>query len=258
MINHVRSLLLNSADTGYRDQPWEEFVPTDYRVRPVNAGMRAVRTALFGSVPDRYMLNYRLRQFMPTLHTPDLEPYTLRHDPRVTYLPFDDTPDVNVFIPKILHVVGDGDLALVGKAVADEARGTLFYRWKIEVISPTQVTVRKLAKPQTQEQYSFTLSGGRSNLIPLQSNLWFTITGTTGSVWIVELLARPVRSLHSIITSVHENACADVLPDVFGTRKTQVMRELEALWHDHAWPQYQLAGLLLGMADNLYSQGQAT
>ena len=92
MINHIRTLLLNSAgDAGPPEGALgEEVIPEDYRPVEESPAVRAVRQAIFGFNSDRNLKNYRLRQILHTIHNTELEDYLYKFDERVTYWPFQD------------------------------------------------------------------------------------------------------------------------------------------------------------------------
>ena len=72
MFNHIRTLLLNLppvvAASGF---PGEEIVPDTFQSLTLPGYLQTARAALFGTNPDRAMLNYRLRQFLqPEMSAP--------------------------------------------------------------------------------------------------------------------------------------------------------------------------------------------
>lgn len=84
MINHVRTLLSNQISI---DQNWE-YVPDDYEQRKLPECVEAARIAVFG---EEAVGPLEVYQMMRTLHSTELEEHVLAKDPRVTYLPFDDS-----------------------------------------------------------------------------------------------------------------------------------------------------------------------
>lgn len=90
MINHGRSLLLNTAATNnlISSDTWAEYVPTEYTpIKNLPPGLQLVRHTLLGRTPDARFLNLRVRELMTYVHQTDLSKYLYRLDPRVTYWP---------------------------------------------------------------------------------------------------------------------------------------------------------------------------
>ena len=89
MINHVRTLLLNDTQSNVsNDDILHEYVPKDATtVSDLPSWIQSIRNVLFGINYDRAGINYRLRQFAPILHAPEIEAFTLLRDTRITYWP---------------------------------------------------------------------------------------------------------------------------------------------------------------------------
>src|SRR5581483_2043121 len=94
MTNHFRTLLLNLSGNikPPGTYPGEEYVPPGFVAQWMPPNLQQVWNVLFGYSPDRAMVNYRLRQYMPLVHAAELEQYVLALDQRVTYWPlYDDS-----------------------------------------------------------------------------------------------------------------------------------------------------------------------
>src|ERR1700733_15786498 len=92
MINHVRTLLLNTPSAGLPavGYPGFEFVDPAYAPRTLPTPLQDIYRLLFGDSPDQALLNWRLREYMGILHSSEVSEYVLALDPRITYLPFND------------------------------------------------------------------------------------------------------------------------------------------------------------------------
>lgn len=254
MINHIRTLLLNQTRDAYEaDFPGEEYVPTGYRIRTnLPTAIKKARGVIFGATPDRYMLNYRLRQLMPILHETELAEFVTAKDPRLTYWPirgeelyrgsFGTTIDT-------LNHLGSPYLAPVGDLVAFEEDGKLHHRWHITVISSTNIEVKRIAAPLREAIYSYVLTDNLSNQIPLLgSSLSFVFRGGVGSEWIVEVVARPRKSTGNILASLQNSLTEVDENQLFGIANVEPLRTFRNLWRKHDKYPYQLGALLLAIA----------
>jgi hypothetical protein len=248
MINHARTLLLNKTREGNPDFPGEEYVPADFQpVLDLPQRVRKVRAILFGGDPDRYMLNYRLLQVMQMLHSTALDGNVYDFDSRITYLPFkQNTFYRDAFGTTVNALNTTGTIAAVATLEPDESAGRLYHNWKINVISSSLVNVRKLLPPIQEEDYPYTLTEGRSNLIPLLgSTLQFTFSGPVGSEWLVESLTRPQRTLADILTTMQEGFNEIDDNELFGVAPVEPYKTYRNLWRNHEQLAYQLGGLLM-------------
>jgi len=132
MINHIRTLLLNKESYANRALPGEEYVPPTFKPRYEPSAVRKFRQVVFGYDPDRYMLNYRLYQFMALLHSSELVDYITAIDHRLTY-----NPQRNAFPDDLFGIssvpLGDttGSLDVFGIYTANEIRGRLYEAWQV-------------------------------------------------------------------------------------------------------------------------------
>lgn len=253
MINHIRTLLLNQPRGAYGpDFPGEEYVPATYRARSLPTSLRKARAVLFGADPDRYMLNYRLRQLLPVLHETELEEYVLEKDSRTTYWPlrgeeffrgaFGTTIDT-------LNNLGSPLLTPIGELLPHEEDGRLHHRWHVTVISATNVEVKRIATPLQEAIYSYTLTDNLSNQIPLLgSSLSFVFRGGVGSEWIVEIVARPRKSTGDLLAALKRSLTEVDEIQIFGTVNREPFLTLRNLWRRHDKYPYQLGALLLALA----------
>lgn len=254
MINHARTLLLNRRP-GLATDPGEELVPSDFQpLSPLPSVIRKVFGVLFGADPDRLMLNYRLAQLMPVLHTIELAEFVLAYDPRITYWP----PREDRLFKEAFHVdvierlAGSGELTPIGTVAADENAGRTQFKWRVDVTSDSTVNVQTLTNPRQSQISEYTVTEGRSSLIRLVgSSLQFNFTGPVGSSWYVHANARPQRSTGDLLASLKEVVTAADDRILFGLPATGNRATWQALWREHPYYAYQLGGLLLGVIDYL-------
>jgi hypothetical protein len=244
MINHIRTLLLNRPREIDQDLPGEEYVPGDFKeVTGLPDAVRKARRILFGSKPDRYMLNYRLRQIMAALHSTELAEHVLDADSRVTYWPpRDDLYTYNfgttasneanntgstsvpcwfdlseeewdaltveeqeaMMIDGCVDILYSGRIFTINDLHPINPTGQMHFYWKITVDSLTQITVRNLLPPVRQQSYEYTITQGLSSIIPLlDSSQSFRFSAKPGAVWFVRGVARPSRDMGTVLANLH-------------------------------------------------------
>ena len=86
MINNVRTLLLNKVPTA-DSVLGEEYIPENFSPVRLYGELARIHNALIPERVSREEANMRVAAFMKLLHTPDLEPYVLKQDSRITYDP---------------------------------------------------------------------------------------------------------------------------------------------------------------------------
>lgn len=88
MINHARTLLMNSASAPI--SPGEEYILDTYVPFKLPRYLQNVWNVLYGDKLERKDLNYRTRQLITFLHSTELVKYVTALDPRITYWPILD------------------------------------------------------------------------------------------------------------------------------------------------------------------------
>jgi hypothetical protein len=249
VINHARCLLLNAPRLA-ATTPGEEYVPADFRPVPVPAVVRKIRTILFGTSPDRYILNFRLAQLMPILHETELEEFVLAYDSRITYWPPYRTELYSAaFTPTIAPA--DDLLTLLGTLMPDEATGRLQHQWQISPLGET-VRVRRLTSPVQEVTYTPTFTAGRSESLALPGSTLRFNYASSGSGWYVTAVARPRRTaadlLRLLVAGLNEQDDVALFDKPYqGDKKTW-----QALWRTHPDGVYRLGALLLGVVAKLH------
>ncbi len=252
MINHCRTLLLNRPGSTVILPNFigEEFVPIDYVPARLSSQLQLVWDILFGTDPDRAMLNYRLRQYMSILHSTELEEFIYSFDERVTYWPIIDTqlyggPSIT---PTAVQLnTPTKAFYLAGNIQSVQATSRLLTQWNVTVTDGSNVTINQLTTPLSTIVKPYTISNGLSNLIPLQNSyLQFMFQAGIGSTWSVQSVARPALGLSDIILSL-ENLEAINSQFVFGTTFEEPYKTFNEMWSTRSDIAYKLGGLLMAL-----------
>ncbi len=245
MFNHARTLLLNdhgSNAPGY-GLAGEEAVPLEFRAFVVPAFLASVRRVLFGSNPDRLMMNYRLRQFMAVLHSTELVEHVLELDPRITY----DPAATDLFEHNFgITVEGtDRPFFCSGTPGPDDSRGRLLFAWRVSIGSGNQVTVFRETVPPAEQTTTFTVEDGLSSPVTLGQDLLCSFDPTAGNTWFVTATARPNRDLPAIVEALRNSVGGPYMTQLFGEVPVEPYKTFANLWNDHHALPYRLGGLLL-------------
>lgn len=249
MINHARTLLLNVASTGGFDVGvlGEEYIHPDFRPVASSEALRFVRRVLFGSAPDRLMLNYRARQLFSLLHTSPYIDHVLALDSRVTYWPGRDT---SLFVDNFGNIVtqtngADSTLTVVGESSSNSASGQLRNAWLVTVIDASNVRVARDTGVSTVTR-TYTVSGGLSSPIPLHGSGLFVRfrEDAVGSTWHVDSRARPSTSLPQIVAALRQSLPPAYARALFYSNE-EPYKTFRNLWYDHDMLTFQLCGFLL-------------
>lgn len=212
MINHARTLLLNTTTVGdYATYPGEEYISADFVPLKLTSTLLRIRAGLFGSRPDRLMLNYRGRQLMSLLHATELSQFVLDLDPRVTYDHTAQTFYEHPFGFGSRQYTGCGtSLYLQGETLTDPSpTGLCRRRWSVDVISDSQVSI-KSSKPAAPEVFvDYTSTDGLSSLITLpETSLSFRFnTANVESVPATRFLGESVQFDAGATQSDYAHSC---------------------------------------------------
>lgn len=153
MLNHARTLLLNAKPSNdFGVYPGEEYIPPGYTPVVLPSYLQRIRAELFGTAPDRMLLNYRGRQLLQMIHGTELEEFLLELDPRVTYSATDDSLFRHPYGLGARQYDGSATrLYLQGNFGQDPAvTGISRRRWRVEVFSElVYVTALTAQREQT-------------------------------------------------------------------------------------------------------------
>ena len=210
MINHVRTLLMN-VDGSNNPGPsffGEQVVDPQSRQLDLPNALRRFRTVLFGSDPDRTMLNYRLAQIMPVVHTV-IDGEIRQFDPRITYL---DSPRPELatpasYEPEIAAIGATaGSLHVLGSPSPPDDTGRTTIEALVEITGAGQAQVTRRMPPRAQEFVSFTFGSGLTSDIPIPGTdlRARATTDAVGSSWEIRLRVPPVRSLGQIVADLQQ------------------------------------------------------
>lgn len=244
MINHVRTLLLNldprsvsPENTGY------EFVPPDYQYITLPMTLERVRQTLFGNSPDAVGRNYRLRQFLPILHAPDVEPFTLKPDSRITYL-----PATSVFFDRALGVsctptIGEPVVAVTYTGDAYSANdNVLERRWYGTVVtSPSLLPLpANFVELTTGDSSPVSLPGFSVANLSLAS-------GNAGDAFEIVLRRRPAANVAALAATLQSVMTPATLSALFGATPSGDFIQFQEWWGSTNFV-FKMAGVLLALA----------
>jgi hypothetical protein len=254
VINHVRTLLLNSNREIDPSFPGEEYVPDDYTPVVLTPVLGKVHSILFGSNPDRYMLNYRLQQIMSALHSTELDEHVRDFDSRITYWP----QTTEVFYNFSFNTTAKqessftGHFNAVNTLLPNTAAGTVHFLWRVSVTDADTVTVQNLIPPLETQESSYTITNGSSEPIPLVgSTQSFKFNGPVGASWIVEGFARPQRDMGTVLADLTSGIGITDEPLLFGASPAEPMLTYKNLWKQHDVYAYRLGGVVLALATQI-------
>ena len=261
MINHTRTLLFNRARYDKQDHSavGEVFIDPTYAPVALPRQLRHIHELLLPVGASRYQRNYLMLCYQSLLHIPDLEPYTLKFDPRVTY-DVDDRMYKEVFQPVPRLAISTTDQSfVVGTRTynLDKFSGHgESYRWDVGRMSASSVSVRPSDKVERKVQ--FVSEANISNdvvLLPGALSIYFqsptrslpltmNIVATLGVV-------KPFQ-LDGLVESVSRLALEPVaftdqlfFPVPGYEDDITVFR---TLWNSHPDTMYRIGGVLLALA----------
>ena len=254
MLNHARTLLMNIDCPSPQGMayPGDELIAPGYKQINLPTYIDTLRMYLYGSTPDRYMLNYRTRQLLACVHAGPLEEFALRFDPRITY-DFKDQSLVgeSLFTPQVIRVSGASTdrLTVTGSPLAPDVLGKVHHAFEVDITDIDVLSVRRLYPPYSKVFLDFGLGvDGISEKIPLQGTGYSFRVNTTnvGASWRVEILNRPQWSLGHIV-SVLEKVGEPVMLQLFGVRKEEPSQTFQNLWSDGKELPLRVGGLTLAV-----------
>jgi hypothetical protein len=244
MINHVRTLLLNldprsasPENTGY------EFVPPDYQYVTLPMALERVRHTLFGNSPDAVGRNYRLRQFLPILHCPEVEPFTLKPDSRITYL-----PATTVFFDRPLGLsctptIGEPLVAITYTGDAYSANdNVLERRWYGTVVaSPSLLPIPpNFVELVAGDSSPVTLPGFNVANLSLAS-------GEVGDAFELVLRRRPAMNVAALAAALQSMMTPATASALFGVAPAGDFAQFHEWWSSTNFV-FKMAGVLLALA----------
>jgi hypothetical protein len=252
MINRVRTLLMNRGREGHaQNAPGEEYIPPLFRRRELTQQLQRIHSIIFGSNPDRYFLNYRLRQLTQLIHATPLDE-NVGDRRTLTYLPF--RQDFQPSQVAVSTTAVESNHFIAGKLQADEAHGHSQYGWVVSVLSAGLVSIQQTQPQQSLVEFSYTTSGNLSSQIPLPSSqLTLRIANAQpGDKLTVTGTANPHTDLSQILTKAA--ATLEILPETGVFSVGQSAQMYLAIWQQHPLFLVRMAALLLAFADAVDAQ----
>lgn len=245
MLNHARTLLMNvDGSTAVWQDIAEELIDPAYRALDLPTAIDRARAVLFGTNPDRVMLNYRVRQLLAVVHASPLAEYVTALDPRITY-DFADTSLVAsaALAPQVSKVASAGELTLYGDTLPPDVTGQM-YR-SLDVLTPSDGQVRVI---EAQPWSSVTSAFAASTRVSLgTTGLTFRLSSTaTGQRWVVETWSRPTRDLGTLVDLLGRIGEPNLLA-IFGTGKTEPYRTFRDVFHNGREMPLRLAAIVLAI-----------
>lgn len=203
MINHARTLLLNSKQTTVASLPGAQYVPTDFVPVSLNIPLTTIRRVLFGPNPDAFKLVYRTQELLTLLHASELSDFLYTLDSRITYWPFDNSL---FYMPtEITSKILSGDTTLVlGGGPPVEDAGALYYAWNITASDGQTLEIQQTAPRQRLMTAELTFVDGLSLpvVIPGTATTIHLPPPSPGDSWRLSGAVRPSYDLAAIYAQI--------------------------------------------------------
>lgn len=244
MINHIRTLLLNRSSAQIDTAALgHEFVPPDFRQVALPQELTRVRSVLFGSNPDSVGMNYRLRQFMPFLHSPGMLSFTTDPDNRITYQNTDSAFFTAAYGLVAIPRLGSPVLSIGSHPSLDLSdTGKLEHRWYGTVVA---------APTGSETPNTIELVAGSSAEVPVPGFKLATVrllSGSAGDTFELFLRQRPAVDIAELVPTLNSVMGPDIDTALFGQPPYAMpFRDFKA-WSLLPHLQFQLAGVLFALA----------
>jgi hypothetical protein len=196
--------------------PGEQAVDLSYRQLPLPQYLTTIRAQLFGTAPDRYMLNYRCQQFLAIAHASTLAPYLTFLDSRISY-DFTTPALITRGTQTSTQLAGAADaLILQGVPVAPDLSGVMHYQQQIALPSASVARVTGLVPASEYTDTPLTFTNGLSNLVPLPGTgfSFFLTADDVTQVWNVDIVNIPQLTIGQLLQNV-QSAAAPALDQLF-------------------------------------------
>lgn len=230
MFNHYRTLLANLTPGGAEIA--EERVPAEFTPVRVPDCVRSFRRIVFGTEPDRAMVNYRTRQLMAVVHASPLHEWVTKLDARIAYNP--KPPLMAGFTPVVVQVAGpETRLTVLGAGDPPDDTGVMRLAFGVDVLTTSTVKVSRHVTPLGSAIYEYALNGGGvSEPIPLTgSGFSFRLaTDDPGAEWAVSCYLRPARDPGELVVRMESVGDAH-LTELFGLEGTEPWVTLRRIWN---------------------------
>jgi len=253
MFNHARTLLMNvsgASDPG-PDYLGAELVPDAYVAKSLSTPLQNIRRHLFGSDPDKAMLNYRAHQLLSTIEKTSLQEFVTDLDPRITYQFGEDHNLANheTWDPKVLKVVGNPEdiLTVSGAAIRPDYVGRLYYQFAVS-LTGSAIVIDRETPPVKSETTAYSLTNGLSppfDLIYTGYKIYVNTTSGTAA-WSISGYLRPQLSFIDLVQAL-DKAGDPTLTALFGTKSIEPWSTFKNLWYDSPDVIYRLGAITLAL-----------
>jgi hypothetical protein len=261
MINHIRTLLLNTDGTNNPgpDFPGEEYVPPSFRARAIPASLQSIYYALISRDSDRLAKNIRLHQYMAILHASPLKNYVTALDNRITYDPTSSSL-FNAMLPVVTtkQTAGTAKNIYVNSNNAVFGSGRLKLEWQVDVVDGTTVKISQYSADtgSTTETFAaYSSSSSLSSVLSLPgSELTFRFETGVGSKWSITVLAYPILGIPEVCQNVERVMNPASTTALFGraSETQEPYLSCRNTWYRQQTSHIALSGVILAMAYRLH------
>lgn len=253
MINHVRTLLRNSAERGGA-YLGDQYVPTDAVNKQLPTWLASVWRVLFGASPDAVMLNWRLQQYLTFIHATELHGYAIRSDGRLTYWPFNtDILDRLLLGRTVNEGTGSGKkLWVIGNQFPETQDSRLLRQWDVTVVDSDTVSINHSDNNGTLQTTTaeYTTTDGASSLISLPDSSLKIRFQTGGSPrWQIEEVGLPALDLPDIVSQLEQIVTGETKTKLFTNEQ-----DLKDVWDKSVILPYRIGSVALATAYKIEEQ----
>jgi hypothetical protein len=250
VVNHFRTLLLNvsGAEVPLGAYPGDEYVDPAFGNVALPTYLTTVRQFLFGASPDRYMLNYRVRQYLSLVHATPLAEYVTALDPRLTYDLRDNALlDDGLYAPEVFKLTGvDTDrLSVVGTPAPPDASGRMFHAFDLVTLDDHEVRVSRTNPPLSNVVLEF----GDQTPVELHGSGYKAVLYSNSDLqsWHVEVLNRPQWDVGQVAANLLLLG-EPVADQLFGITKDEPYYSFRNIWLRSLELPLRLAAVLTALA----------
>ena len=231
----------------YDNVPGDELIPAGYQQLELPTYLDSVRTRLFGAMPDRAMLNYRVRQLLTLIEATELQSHILNLDPRLTYSSQqNDLISELDFRPVVTQYQGteDNRITITGNAISPDTSGLSGYDYRV-VTDGSNINIERLNPPPQSKTELLNMTDGLSQPVSLPlSGYRVSVSEASPAAWTIRGYLRPTESLINLdqrLRSIGE----PYLLQLFGTSNVEPYVTFRNCWVNHPEFAYRLGGIVL-------------
>ena len=243
------------AQTSHRQETGEEYVPATFNPLVLPSYLQATRRVLFGAAPDRYFLNFRVRELMAYIHQTELVEYVTALDPRITYWPEPARP-FYAAEKRLVVTQFSGPPAVPpafrGDLFADAARGRAVREFTLRATQESgawYANLQTLNRPGEITTTPLTFTENLSQVVALgDTGLSFCIQRPAAATdWTIYTRVQPPAAITTVLP-ILEMLGEPLLLDLFGVENDlEPYATFKQLWFDSKMPVYRIAGFVLAV-----------